>query len=271
MEAIIIKETNKEQVPRSEAGSPYGTALVKAVKILDYLAKQPQGQGTSEIARQTAMNKATVFKLLETLQLVGFVEKSNSDSRYKLGFGLIKMACDSLQQLDILNITAPFLERLSRQTDETIHLAVLNEQSLIYVAKLESTQAVRTISRIGKTAPLYCTGMGKAMLSIFEPEEVVRYLDTVELKRYTPNTITDKQQLLAEIQKVRELGYATDNGEHEEEIRCIAVPLAVKAHLFGAISLSAPGYRMEDSVIERYLPLVFDTQRSIVERLQVMI
>ena len=236
---------------------------------MNYLATQPQGQGTSEIARQIQMNKTTVFKLLETLQLVGFVEKSAHDSRYKLGFGLIKIACNSLQQLDIVTMATPFLEQLHKETDETIHLAVLNDLSLIYVTKLDSTQSVRTISRIGKTAPLYCTGMGKAMLSTFSREEIDRYIAATKLQQHTRYTITNESQLREELQKIRELGYAIDNEEHEEDIRCIAISLTAKAQLFGSISISAPKYRMDDMTIQRYLPLLFEAQRNIVERLQV--
>lgn len=215
------------------------------------------------------MNKTTVFKLLETLQLVGFVEKSSRDSHYKIGFGLIKIACNSLQQLDMVTMATPFLEQLHKETDETIHLAVLNDLSLIYVTKLESTQSVRTISRIGKTAPLYCTGMGKAMLSTFPREEIDQYIATNEFQQHTPYTITKGSQLLDELKKIQELGYAIDNEEHEEEIRCIAIPLTAKSQLFGAISISAPKYRMDDMTLQRYLPLLFEAQRNIVERLQI--
>lgn len=215
------------------------------------------------------MNKTTVFKLLETLQLVGFVEKSIHDSRYKLGFGLIKIAHNSLQSLDIVALTTPFLEQLNKETDETIHLAVLNEKSLIYVAKLESTQSVRTISRIGRTAPLYCTGMGKAMLSTFSRDELDRYFAEIKLEQYTASTITNKQQLIEEVQKIKLQGYAIDNSEHEEDIRCIAVPLTAKSQLYGAISLSAPKYRMDDITLNSYLPLVMAAQQNIQDRLQV--
>lgn len=238
------------------------------MKILDALAAMDQGQGTSEIARLTHMNKATVFKLLETLQLIGFVEKSAQGSRYKLGAGLIRFSYRSLQQLDIVSLSAPFLEQLNKETNETIHLAVLNDQNIIYVAKLESTQAVRTVSSIGRQTPLYCTGMGKAMLSTYSDEKLAQYLTTTHLIKNTSTTITDKVQLLAEINQIRETGYAFDDGENEEEIRCIAVPLTVNNRLVGAISLSAPKYRIDDAAIRRYLPLFFAAKRKIEERLQ---
>ena len=254
--------------PAAGTSNPYGTALVKAVKILEFLSDHSQGQGASEIARQTGMNKATAFKLLETLQMVGFVEKSAHDSRYKLGFGLIKIACISLQQMDIVTITAPFLEELNRDTSETVHLAVPNQAGLIYVAKLESTQSVRTISRIGSTAPLYCTGMGKAMLSAFSPEQLEAYLAETLLERHTASTITDGQELRRELDLIRRQGYAVDNSEHEADIRCVAVPLLAKNRLWGSISISVPSYRMDDAAIERHLPALFAAQQQITERLE---
>ena len=196
------------------------------------------------------------------------MEKSTKDTRYKLGPGLIRYAYNALQQLDIVSLSAPFLEQLHKDTNETIHLAVLNDQNLIYVAKLDSTQAVRTVSKIGRQTPLYCTGMGKAMLSTFSDEKLDQYLQTTNLLKNTPTTITDRVLLLAEINKIRETGYSFDDGENEEEIRCIAVPLTLNSRLLGAISLSAPKYRVDDAAIRRYLPLFFDAKAKIEERLQ---
>jgi IclR family KDG regulon transcriptional repressor len=205
------------------------------------------------------------------LQLVGFVEKSQPESHYKLGLGLVKFAYTSLQQMNINTIATPFLEQIYNQTNETIHLAVLNNFDLIYVIKLESTQSVRTGSTIGKSAPLYCTGIGKAMLSVMSPENLEKYFSEVKFHQFTNTTIIDEQHLRHELKIIQTQGYSIDNGEHEEDVRCIAVPLVVRSRLFGAFSITAPKYRMDDSTIQRYLPLICEAQKNITERLQLSV
>ncbi|WAH38029.1 IclR family transcriptional regulator [Alicyclobacillus dauci] len=252
---------------KTHESSPYGTAILKGVDILKYLAEQPVATGVSRIARDLGMNRATVFKLLETLQLVGFVHKRESDSTYSLGPGLARLAHRAYEQLDITTIAQPSLERLNNQTKETVHLGIEDENMVVYVSKLESKQAVRMHSRVGNASPLYCTGIGKAIMSTWDDEKVHTYLRERELKQYTPNTITDANTLLKVLQDIRINGYAMDNSEHEMEVRCIAAPLYKDGILYGAFSVTAPTYRMDDGTVQRYIPLVKSCQTEILAKL----
>lgn len=247
--------------------SPYGTSILKSVDILKYMADEPHSKGVSEIARDLNMNRATVYKLLETLQLVGFVHKKQSDSTYTLGPGLARLAHRAYEQLDIASIAQPFLEVLNRETKETIHLGIADENMVVYVAKLESTQAVRMHSRVGNASPLYCTGIGKALLSSWGEEALDHYVRNTEFRRYTPSTITDGITLRSALQDIRKNGYAMDNCEHEEEVRCIAFPLYKDGVLYGAFSVTAPSYRMDDHTVKRYIPLMKACQDKILAAL----
>lgn len=249
--------------------TPYGNSLLKAALILEYLA-EGGARGVSDIARHTGLSKATTFKLLETLQQIQFVEKNENQAQYGLGFGLAKLARTSLMEMDLVSVARPYLEELNQWTGETIHLGIADKTSVVYVMKLESRQAVRMYSRVGISAPLYCTGIGKALLTCFDDEALAQYLSTVELKRFTDQTITTSAGLLNEIQHIRESGYSVDNSEHEEDVRCIAVPLCRDQHLFGAMSISAPKYRMTDEVLLSYLPALQKSQQEILDRLQFM-
>jgi DNA-binding IclR family transcriptional regulator len=244
----------------------YGSAIVKAVEILEYLAEKSEPQGVSEIGRALDMNRATVYKLLETLQVVRFVEKLERDATYRLGLGLARLAHRALQQMDVVQAAQPALEWLNEQTQETVHLGVLDENVVVYAAKLESKQAVRMYSKLGNASPLYCTGIGKAILSTFDELALNRYLKAVELRRYTDHTITDREALKEELQRIRARGYAIDNCEHEPEVRCVAAPLYKQGVLYGAFSVSAPSYRMDDETIARYLPMVRQCQEMILAR-----
>ncbi len=253
------------------ASQPYGTAILKAAKILEYLSTEPNGQGTSEIARQTQMNKSTVFKLLETLQLIGFIEKSPDNSHNKIGLGLAKFAHAYLQQTDIVRIAKPILEVLNTETGETVHLGVLDNLSIVYVLKLESKQPVRLYSKVGIAAPLYCTGIGKAALSTFNNKELDSYIEKTELQKHTGHTIVDSEKLREEMEKIRCLGYAVDNSEHEEDVRCVAIPLFTRSKLLGAISISSPRYRMDDEKLEKYVQFLRDAAHTIIGQLQVLL
>lgn len=244
----------------------YGTAIIKAVRILNYLSEQTEPKGVSEIARETGLNKATVFKLLETLQSVGFVEKTKNTS-YHLGIGLIKLAHSALQQVDLVRLAYPYLENLNEQTGETVHLGVLDGDRVVYVAKLESKQSIRMYSKVGKSSPLYCTGLGKAILSTFSDRQLSDYLEHTNLQRFTNTTLCTAADIINEVQKIRANGYAVDNSEHEQDVRCIAVPLFSGGKLFGAISVTAPSYRMTDEKMLEYLPFLKQCRNNILERL----
>ncbi|MCL6444555.1 MAG: IclR family transcriptional regulator [Alicyclobacillus sp.] len=251
---------------QSKMKATYGTAILKAAMILDYLALQPHPIGVSEIAAGTKLNKATTFKILETLQAIDWVEKT-SDSQYRLGVGLVKLGHASAKQVDLIRIAMPHLQRLNDETGETIHLGVLRNLQVVYIVKLESKQVVRMYSEVGKTAPLYCTGIGKAILSTFQPQELEDYLTVTPLKRYTENTIVSICNLKKELEHIRQVGYAIDNEEHELDVRCVAMPLYQSDHLYGAFSISGPSFRMTDAVLRSYVPLAKECQEAILQGL----
>lgn len=246
--------------------TPYGTAMLKAISILEYLSSQQCPQGMSEIARNTGMNKTTVFKLLTTLSMVSFVEKDPKTNHYKLGLGLVKLAHSALNQVDIVGLARPYLELLNRECGETVHLSALNDHQVVYIDKLESQQAIRMYSRTGRTAPLHCTGLGKAMLSDLSEAELDEYLSRATLTRYTEYTLTAPDRLREEVHRIRERGYATDNQEHELEVKCIALPLRFSDDGRYAISISAPSYRMTDANFEHHLKRLQQCRASIIER-----
>lgn len=246
---------------------PYGTTILKAAKILNYIASCSKAQPLNQISAETNMNKATVFKILETLQVIGYVEKER-DARYRLGIRLVELSRLALNQLDIVKIVEPYIEVLNYQSGETVHFGVLGKSEVIYVSKLESKQVVRMYSRVGNASPLYCTGIGKAILSTFSEEKLDKYISEVTFRRYTENTIVTSHDLRAELSKIRLMGYSVDNCEHERDVRCIAVPIYTNGYLYGALSLTSPSYRMTDKALETFLPLLKECREGILERLK---
>ncbi|MFD1674201.1 IclR family transcriptional regulator [Alicyclobacillus fodiniaquatilis] len=252
---------------QAQTNAPYGTAILKGVDIIKYIADQPHAKGVSEIARDLGMNRSTVYKLLDTLQQVGFVHKSERNATYTLGAGLVRLAHQALNQLDIRTFAQNALAELNHATQETIHLGILDEDMVVYVAKLESKQTVRMHSRVGNTSPLYCTGIGKAILSTWSEERLDAYFARTKLHKYTAHTVTDEMALRQMLQQIAQQGYAMDDCEHEAEVRCMAAPLYKNNVLYGAFSVTAPVYRFDDDTAARYIPLVKACQKDILAKL----
>lgn len=227
---------------------PYGTVLIKAEQILSYISSDNGANRLSDISKATKLTSSTASKILNTLSLIGYVQKDPVTQEFKLGPSLIKYANAALKQLDIKQIAQPYLEELQRKTSETVHLGILDQSKIVYVMKLESDNPVSLSSKIGRSIPLYCTAMGKAVLAEKTDEEIADYLDENPLIPKTEHTITDKETLLKEIQKVREQGFAYDDSEHELDVFCIGVSIPINEQNYTAISVSLPKYRLTNDL-----------------------
>jgi DNA-binding IclR family transcriptional regulator len=147
--------------------------------------------------------------------------------------------------LEIRRVALPLIKQLNAELDETVHLTVLEGNEVLYVDCLESSKRLRTYSVIGVKAPLYCTSVGKAILAFLEVEKQEAILHSVTLEKFTENTITDRSFLMDELRTIAQRGYAVDNMEHEEGLRCIGAPIRNRAgNVFAAISVSGPSQRI---------------------------
>lgn len=222
---------------------PYGTVLIRAAKIMDFLATQPD-QSLQAIAQATEMTASTTIKILETLVGIQYVQKSK-DKTYRLGAKLVRYANKGLEQIDLSELTLPYLKKLQQQIDETIHLGILNVDEVLYINKLEPrNQTIRMSSKVGITRPLYNSAMGKAILAEFTDLEIEQYLASHELTVMTERTITQPAQLWKAVEVIRQTGVAYDDEEVERDIFCSAVTLKKEAQILGAFSISMPKYRL---------------------------
>ncbi|MFN7252666.1 MAG: IclR family transcriptional regulator [Anaerobacillus sp.] len=247
---------------------PYGTVLIKAKIILDFLSISSEEQSLNSIAKNTNLTTSTALKILDTLQLIGYVQKNTNSKKYTIGHGLIKYADKAINQLSIKDIAKPHLENLNRVTNETVHLGILNNTNIVYVTKLESKNPICLYSQVGKVIPLYCSAMGKAILAERSNHEIETYFDSNTITKHTKNTITTKQELLEEIEKVRKFGYAFDNSEHENDVFCVGTALTVNQNNYGAISVSIPNYRLTESFLEKMILEILNCKAAILSDLQ---
>jgi len=212
--------------------------LAKGLNLLEVLAQSAEGMTAIELADSVGAHKTTVYRYLNTLLQAGYIQ-TNGDGSYHLGNKILELSSQLLRRMPLRETAHPFLVKLSAETQKTVHLCVLDRQDVVYIDKIESHSTLPIMSRIGSRAPVYCTGVGKALLSGLPTDQVVSLLREVTLERRTPNTITDPMQLLEELKVTAERGYAIDNGEHEEGIKCLAATIrGYGAETVGAISIT---------------------------------
>jgi IclR family transcriptional regulator, KDG regulon repressor len=240
-------------------------AVLKTMKILECLSHE-RSFGITELTRKVSessnglrMNKSTVYRFLASLKGMGFVRQDPETDRYSLTLKLFEVGAAALERLELWQEAEPVLKQMSQLTGETVHLATLEENRIVYIGKIESMKTLRVsmMSRVGKTAPTYCTGLGKVLLACQPPEQAREILGTEKLIRLTPRTITRRADLERELAAVREQGYAIDDEEHELGVRCVAAPVRDnRGEVCAAVSVSVPAVRMPDREIPRFREIV---------------
>lgn len=232
------------------------TALQRGLRLLHLFSESPLGLTAKQVASQSRLPVSTVHRFLANLVTAGFLS-CDGDGSYHLGIACFTIGQAAVGQLDIRRLSLRYLRDLNQQTRETIHLTVRHGLSAVYVEKLDSLEPLRIYSRIGASVPLYCTAVGKVMLAHMPADEQERILPDLELKRLTPNTVGNLQELQTELYRVRKNGYACDLEEHEMYIRCVAAPIwdhtgSVQASL----SLTAPVVRMPVARLRQLAPMI---------------
>jgi DNA-binding IclR family transcriptional regulator len=240
--------------------------LEKTLKILNLFDERGKELTISEINHILGFNKTSTFRILKNLEDADFVEKDPDSQKYKLGVKLYYLGSLAEPHTKLLRITKPFLRQLNRDCDETVHLAILHQGEALYLDKMEGRKVIQVISGIGTKLPSHCSGVGKILLAGLPQEAICRIVEEKGLPAFTDNTITDLEHLKAELAKVNARGYAIDNEEIEEGLKCVAAPVhdSVK-RVVAAISISAPKERF-DKEVSGFILKVTHTARKISDR-----
>ena len=217
--------------------------VLKSLDLLECLANSGHPMTAPEIARQCGMSRPTAYRLLATLQSRGYV--SNNEHEYSLGMKILSLSGVILKSLDLANEAYPYLRQLSQLSGETAYVSILDGTEILYINKVEGTQRIRLNCTIGTRNPLYCTSMGKSILAFLPESEREALLQKITLRAYTEYTITDKGVLLETLSGIRQRGYAYDDLEMEDNVRCIGAPIFNHmGYPFGAMSLAGPAFRL---------------------------
>lgn len=220
-------------------------SLDKGLEVMELVAGADGDTGLSELAQQLKWDKSTVFRLLTTLIRRGYVEQDSQTKRYRLGFRILHLEHQLFKSLDLPRVSRDILTRLALDTGEAAHLAALEREHCVIVAQRESPERIAVNSHIGMAEPLHCTALGKAILMQLGEASLKRIVSTLELKAYTRNTITSVEWLLKHIEKCRSSGYALDEEEFDEGVRCVGAPVHVPgSRQLYSMGISGPSSRV---------------------------
>jgi len=231
-------------------------ALQRGLRLLHMFSESPRGLTAKQVAALSRLPVSTVHRFLANLTSAGFLNR-DAEGVHHLGIACFSIGQAAVGQLDIRRLSLSCLRELNQQTRETIHLTVRNGAHAVYVEKLDSPEPVRIHSRIGATVPLYCTAVGKVMLAYMPADEQERIFPQLDLKRLTPNTVGNLQELRTELYRVRKNGFACDLEEHELHIRCVAAPIwDHTGSVQCSLSITAPTLRMPVTRLRQLAPMI---------------
>ncbi|HAL62764.1 MAG TPA: IclR family transcriptional regulator [Chloroflexi bacterium] len=256
-------------MPSQRSRGGRGIASVyRALSILELFDAHTAELGITEMAERLALHKSTLAGLVYTLESSGYLEQNPTTRKYRLGVKLVERAFVALGHLEVTRVALPHLERLRNWRDETVNLAVLDGDEVVYIERLLSSQTLGMRSEVGKRAMVHSTALGKALLSQLPRSEVDAFLANCDLAPVTPNTITEPQELKHELDLVRSRGYALDMEEDQIGGACIAAPIFDhKGKAIAAVSISVPIARLRPSEISHFGAKVIGTARAISEDL----
>lgn len=240
----------------------------RSLCILEVLSDYEDGLGITEIAEKVDLHKSTVYRLLNTLVWKGYIKQNKNTSKYGLTLKLFELGNKKVEKMDFVTIAQPYLKELMEKTNEVVHLVVREENEIMYLAKVEPQKSMKMYTRIGMRKPMYCTAMGKAMMSQMSEEEVEEIWNSSDIKKLTENTIVDIEKLKESLSEIRKKGYAVDDQEVEIGIRCIGT--VVKDHknnVSGAISLSSSIITFTEDKIEYFSKMILECANKISKEL----
>ncbi len=231
---------------KGRSADPYQLqSLDRAVGVLDLLGESEGPLGLADVCERMALHKSTAHRALMVLERCGLIERT-PENRFRLGLKLYELGTRAVEQIDLRARVHPWFRRLSVQVGETVHLGVLQKTTVVYLDKVEpNNRRVWLASRIGTSNPVYCTAMGKAMLAFLPEETAADIMGRIRFVRFTHRTLMTPEALMRSLDRVRRRGYAIDDEEVEEGVRCIGAPILNEmGHPMAAVSISGPTSRI---------------------------
>ncbi len=245
-------------------------SVERIFSIIEILAKHPKGASLQEITEDSTLAKSTVHRLLQSLIFLGYVVQDSNTLHYRLTFKMFELSSSIVHEMDVLSIAKPHIDRVARQTGEAVHFVLQDEKDIIYVYKAEGAggHMLRMGSHVGRRTPMYCTGVGKAILATNTYAQVEKIWQKSNIKALTEKTVVNLDEFILQLKKVKMQGFAIDDEENEIGVRCVAFSLpSLNGRAEAAFSFSGPASRMTDARIEELAIIGMNTKYEIIKDL----
>jgi len=227
-------------------------SLDKGLHLLETIEQANNPVTLKYLWEKLGWDKATIHRLLVTLEKRGYLIRNAKTKEYALGLKIFGLYDSLKRKLDIQQITRPFLREISEETGESTHLVVAVGMNIVFIDRITSAETLSVNTQIGSQEPMYCTALGKIILANLDFADLSDYVPK-KMVKYTKNTLTNWVSLKKELKISKDRGYALDNEEYVDGIRCIASAIFndVGAPI-AALGISAPKYRFPDEKVEHY-------------------
>jgi DNA-binding IclR family transcriptional regulator len=247
------------------AGGAGVQSVDRALSILEVLARTGEA-GVTEISAELGVHKSTAFRLMATLESHRLVEQTGDRGRYRLGVGILRLAGATTARLDLVQEARPICRQLAADTGETVNVAVLSDGSALYLDQVAGSSALQPHNWVGQHIPLHATSNGKVLLSGLDDPELDAVLGA--MPTFTEHTITTLPRLRAELERVREQGYAVAVDELEVGLTAVAAPVR-NAHgdVVASMSVSGPSFRLGDDRVEKVVAQTVEAADEVSHRL----
>ena len=240
----------------------------RALDLLEALSGADGEVSITALAARTGLHVSTVHRLLSTLLRRGYVRQNAETSRYYAGAKLATLAEGRSRYGEMRLRARPILRAITESTRETANLVVLDELAAVYIDTVPSPQVVRLFTAIGNRVPLHATGAGKCLLAAMPSPARDGLLQRIDLRAYTPHTIIEKPALRRTLDEARERGYALDDEEYDDGVRCVAVTVGPIGAPIGAISISGPASRLTKQRLVEFVPQMRRAASDLAEALR---
>jgi len=254
-------------MPVSDA-SP-AVAVERALNILEAAAQRREGLTNAEISRRLAIPKSSASYRLRTLEKRGYLRREAETGRYRLGLKILSLGGDAQTNLDIADVALPFMRMLSEKIRMTVHLAVLDQGEAVYIEKVEAPGFFKVNTWVGRRMFLHSTSVGKCLLAWLPKNEVETIVKQQGLRKRTPKTITSITRLIAELEHVKQSGYAVDDEENSLGARCLGAPIFdTMGNATAALGASGTLTQTDEAEMPRIIDAIKETARRISRQIQ---
>ena len=240
-------------------------SIQRAAEVLEFVSLRPRTQ--TEVAEHLDVHRSTALRILGTLTGCGLTRR-HEDGRYSVGYRLAGLAQLAIEQFDLAGVARPHLRALGEECTHTIHLAALEDSGIVYAEKIDQPGMVRLYSEVGQKVCLHTAGVAKVILA-FQPATFVdAMLRTTDFARHTDTTITSAQRYREELAVVAERGWSVDDGEYEDYVNCVAMPVRdASGRVMAAVSITALKARASLDDLGRLLPRLTEVTTTISKEL----